>query len=383
LLPIINSILASGDELVADGQHTEPHAVIVSPTRELTQQIFDEARKFALGSVCSVAIAYGATAVFHQLKKVLAGCHILVATPGRLMDFVEKGKVSFSSVKFVVLDEGDRMLDMGFLPDMEKMMTHPSMPPVGSRQTLLFSATFPEEVQRLARKFLQDYLFLAVGIVGGACADVTQRFFQVSKFDKRTKLEEVLREDDGEYRHRPGTVHGVECSASLTLLVLADSAKVLVFVETKRNADYIAAYCAGKGFSTTSIHGDREQREREEALRDFKSGRMRVLVATAVAARGLDIKNVAHVVNFDLPKSVDEYVHRIGRTGRVGNKGKATSFYDEEQDRAIAGDLVQVLKQVTETLWSRARARSSRGSRSDWPVVAGGTGNPRLPRQRW
>ncbi|XP_049786610.1 ATP-dependent RNA helicase vasa isoform X6 [Schistocerca cancellata] len=324
LLPIINTILNDPRELVMTGQGCEPHAVILSPTRELALQIFNEARKFALGSIVKSVVVYGGTSTMHQAQQVARGCHILVATPGRLMDFLNRGRVNFQSVRFVVLDEADRMLDMGFLPDVEKMLEHPTMVPTGERQTVMVSATFPEEIQRLATKFLSNYLFLAVGIVGGACSDVEQIFYKVSKFDKRAKLQEILREEGGK--------------------------KVLVFVETKRIADFLAAFLCEAEFPTTSIHGDRLQSQREEALYDFKSGRMGILVATAVAARGLDIKNVAHVINYDLPKSIDEYVHRIGRTGRVGNRGRATSFYDPDVDAPLARDLVKILQQANQNV---------------------------------
>lgn len=155
---------------------------------------------------------------------------------------------------------------------------------------------------RYPAEFLENYIFLAIGIVGGANADVAQTVHEVEKFAKRDKLKEIIQE--------------------------AGTERTLVFVETKKSADFLAAFLSGEGFPTTSIHGDRLQRQREEALADFKAGRMSILVATAVAARGLDIKGVAHVINYDLPKTVDEYVHRIGRTGRVGNTGKATSFFD-------------------------------------------------------
>ena len=154
----------------------------------------------------------------------------------------------------------------------------------------------------LVLEFLENYLFLAIGVVGGASADVKQEFFEVKKFGKRDKVVELLRE--------------------------VGTDRTLVFVETKRSADFLATYLSVEGFPTTSIHGDRLQREREEALGYFKSGKMPILVATAVAARGLDIKGVAHLINYDMPKSIDEYIHRIGRTGRVGNTGRATSLFD-------------------------------------------------------
>lgn len=335
LLPMINLLLHDSKELIVTNEYCEPQAVIISPTRELTLQIFNEARKFSHSSIIKTVVVYGGAAVYHQAQQAMKGCHILVGTPGRLLDFVDKGQITFSSLRFLVLDEADRMLDMGFMPDIERMMGHPTMVATGERQTLMFSATFPEDIQRLAGKFLNNYLFLAVGIVGSACSDVEQHFHLVPKFEKRPKLVELISEEGG--------------------------TKILVFVQMKRTADFIAAYLSENDFPTTSIHGDRLQREREEALADFKSGRMGVLVATAVAARGLDIKNVYHVVNYDLPKSIDEYVHQIGRTGRVGNCGKATSFYDPEVDAPLARDLVKILQQANQNIpsWLEKDASSA------------------------
>ncbi|XP_069695120.1 ATP-dependent RNA helicase vasa-like [Periplaneta americana] len=335
LLPIIHMILNDPKDLIVTAEHCEPHAVIVSPTRELTLQIFNEARKFSHGSFIRTVVAYGGAASYHQAQQAAKGCHILVATPGRLLDFMDKGRITFSSLRFLVLDEADRMLDMGFMPDIERMLNHSSMVATGIRQTLMFSATFPEDIQRLAGKFLSNYLFLAVGVVGSACSDVEQNFHLVPKFEKRPKLTELIAKENGE--------------------------KTLVFVEMKRTADFIAAYLSEHDFPTTSIHGDRLQREREEALADFKNGRMAVLVATAVAARGLDIKNVSHVINYDLPKSIDEYVHRIGRTGRVGNRGKATSFYDPEMDGPLAKDLLKILQQADQEIpsWLEKEAENA------------------------
>jgi len=200
----------------------------------------------------------------------------------------------------------------------------PKKAPEGERQTLMFSATFPDEVQESAQEFLaDDYLFLTVGLVGGACSDVKQVFYEVAKFDKRSKLEELMQDPERDPKER-----------------------TLIFVQTKKNADFLATYLSGEGLPTTSIHGDRLQREREEALFDFRTGDKPILVATAVAARGLDIPNVAHVINYDMPDDVDEYVHRIGRTGRVGNLGKATSFIDTEGDGDVMPKLVDMLTKV-------------------------------------
>lgn len=184
-----------------------------------------------------------------------------MATPGRFHAYVEQDYIHFNNLRFVVLDEADRMLDMGFLPTIEKLMDYPMMPSMNNRQTLMFSATFPTEIQRLAGKFLRDYLFIRVGIVGGACQDVEQNIFKVTRYEKRNKLMEILNAGD--------------CSGTM------------VFVETKRNADFLASFLSESTYMATSIHGDRLQRQREEALADFTKGRMKLLIATSVAARGL------------------------------------------------------------------------------------------------
>ncbi|XP_040573713.1 probable ATP-dependent RNA helicase DDX4 [Lepeophtheirus salmonis] len=320
LLPIIQFILQKGEFSSASSQQ-KPSCLIVAPTRELAIQIKDEARKFSKGSMIKSVVLYGGTSVGYQCSQIVRGVDILIATPGRLLDLVSKGAVSLDAVQFFVLDEADRMLDMGFLPEVKRIVSEGNMCCKTSRQTLMFSATFPYEVQSCAAEFLNDYVFVTVGIVGGVNTDVKQDFYQVEKFKKRQKLKDIL--DD------VGTL------------------KTLVFVETKKNTDFLASWLSENNVPTTSIHGDRLQSQREQALADFRSGKYPVLVSTAVAARGLDIKGVEHVVNYDLPKTVDEYVHRVGRTGRVGNKGKATSFYDgnEPMDRTLAHELLKVLRE--------------------------------------
>ncbi|KAL0129964.1 hypothetical protein PUN28_001909 [Cardiocondyla obscurior] len=346
VVPIIHTLLETPRELVITATSCEPQAIIISPTRELTSQIHQQVKKFSLSSILRVELAYGGTSVMHQSNKVLHGCHILVATPGRLLDFIGRGKIKLSSLRFLVLDEADRMLDMGFLPDVEKIVDHETMAAAEERQTLMFSATFPNEIQELASRFLKNYLFLAVGIVGGACSDVEQNFYQASgQCEKRKLLKDLI-----EKQSQLGSIEGT-----------------LVFVEQKRHTDFIAAFLSENNFPTTSIHGDRLQREREEALNHFKRGKMLILVATAVAARGLDIKNVSHVINFDMPKTIDEYVHRIGRTGRVGNRGKATSFFDLTNDGPLTDDLVRILKQAKQPIPDWLESGGSGGSRSYMP----------------
>nr|AEX31554.1 vasa-B [Macrocentrus cingulum]AGU28210.1 vasa-s [Macrocentrus cingulum] len=324
LLPIINKLLDQNAPVETCDRGCMPQVIIMAPTRELVSQICNEAQKFARDTIIKSTACYGGVQTMYQVNKLRNGSHIIVASPGRLNDFIQRGRIMLEKIQFIVLDEADRMLDSGFLKDMESVLEHNSITPAGERQTLMFSATFDREIQNLAARFLRNYVFLTVGIVGGACADVEQVIYEVAKSEKRKKLQELLENDGG----------------------VSLKAKTLVFVETKRTADFIAAYMSDNHYPSTSIHGDREQRERETALGDFRSGRRSILVATSVAARGLDIQGVAHVINYDLPKSIDEYVHRIGRTGRVGNRGRATSFYDSDQDSAITQDLVRILTQA-------------------------------------
>lgn len=296
-----------------------PTSLILAPTRELVSQIHDEARKFAYRSWVRPCVVYGGADIGTQLRSMERGCDLLVATPGRLVDLIERGRISLANIKYLVLDEADRMLDMGFEPQIRRIVDGEDMPSVQGRQTLMFSATFPRDIQMLARDFLKDYVFLSVGRVGSTSENITQKVEYVEDPDKRSFLLDILH------------THG----AGLTL----------IFVETKRMADSLSDFLINQSFPATSIHGDRTQRERERALEMFRNGRCPILVATAVAARGLDIPNVTHVVNYDLPTDIDDYVHRIGRTGRAGNTGMSTAFFNRG-NRGIVRDLVELLKEA-------------------------------------
>ncbi|XP_009902562.1 ATP-dependent RNA helicase DDX3X [Dryobates pubescens] len=326
LLPILSQIYADGpgDALRAmkeNGRYGRrkqyPISLVLAPTRELAVQIYEEARKFAYRSRVRPCVVYGGADIGQQIRDLERGCHLLVATPGRLVDMMERGKIGLDFCKYLVLDEADRMLDMGFEPQIRRIVEQDTMPPKGVRHTMMFSATFPKEIQMLARDFLDEYIFLAVGRVGSTSENITQKVVWVEEVDKRSFLLDLL------------SATGKD---SLTL----------VFVETKKGADALEDFLFHEGYACTSIHGDRSQRDREEALHQFRSGKSPILVATAVAARGLDISNVKHVINFDLPSDIEEYVHRIGRTGRVGNLGLATSFFNERNVN-ITKDLLDLL----------------------------------------
>ncbi|CAF95815.1 unnamed protein product, partial [Tetraodon nigroviridis] len=279
-------------------------------------QAIKSSGQFAYRSRVRPCVVYGGADIGQQIRDLERGCHLLVATPGRLVDMMERGKIGLDYCNYLVLDEADRMLDMGFEPQIRRIVEQDTMPPKGIRQTMMFSATFPKEIQILARDFLEDYIFLAVGRVGSTSENITQKVVWVEELDKRSFLLDLLNATGKD---------------SLTL----------VFVETKKGADALEDFLYREGYACTSIHGDRSQRDREEALHQFRSGRCPILVATAVAARGLDISNVKHVINFDLPSDIEEYVHRIGRTGRVGFC-LATSFFNDKNSN-ITKDLLDLL----------------------------------------
>ncbi|KAJ4969998.1 hypothetical protein NE237_003097 [Protea cynaroides] len=343
--PIISGIMNGQFPQRPRGARTVyPLALILSPTRELSCQIHDEAKKFSYQTGVRVVVAYGGAPINQQLRELERGVDILVATPGRLVDLLERARVSLQMIKYLALDEADRMLDMGFEPQIRKIVEQMDMPRPGLRQTMLFSATFPKEIQRLASDFLAHYIFLAVGRVGSSTDLIIQRVEFVHESDKRSHLMDLL------HAQKANGIHGKQ---SLTL----------VFVETKKGADSLEHWLCINGFPATTIHGDRSQMEREQALRSFKSGATPILVATDVAARGLDIPHVAHVVNFDLPNDIDDYVHRIGRTGRAGKSGLATAFFNENNAsmaRALA-ELMQESNQEVPAWLSRYAARTSYG----------------------
>lgn len=337
ILPIISNLYEDGvNSRYIDNNNRvypkpSPSVLVLAPTRELASQIYDESKKFTYRGWVRPTVVYGGADISYQIREISNGCDLVVATPGRLVDLLERGKLCLKGVKYLVLDEADRMLDMGFEPQIRRIVEQEGVPEKENRVTLMFSATFPKDIQILARDFLRDYIFLSVGRVGSTSTNITQEVQYVEDVDKRSFLLDILHSD----------MEDNKCSGTLQL--------TLVFVETKRGADNLEEFLYHQGFPTTSIHGDRTQDQREKALRSFKSGATPILVATAVAARGLDIPNVKHVINFDIPTDIDDYVHRIGRTGRAGNVGKATSFFNAS-NRNIAADLSSLLKEAKQEI---------------------------------
>lgn len=349
LFPVLSESFGSGPAPLPENAHQShvkkvyPTVIILAPTRELATQIYDEAKKFTYRSWVRPMVVYGGASIDNQIKQLRYGCNLLVATPGRLTDLLERRYISLANVKYLVLDEADRMLDMGFEPQIRRIVEGSDMPSVEHRQTLMFSATFPTEIQHLASDFLKDYIFLSVGRVGSTSENITQKILYVEDFDKNDTL--------------------------LDLLAASNDGLTLIFVETKRAADSLTDFLIMEGFKATAIHGDRTQSERERALSAFRNGRANLLVATAVAARGLDIPNVTHVINYDLPNDIDDYVHRIGRTGRAGNTGVATAFFNRG-NKNVVKDLVNLLSEANQdvpsfltTIMREVSGGSARGGR--------------------
>ncbi|KAG9321302.1 hypothetical protein KVV02_007875 [Mortierella alpina] len=325
LLPILSKILAKLARLPATQANRPgarrtapaPYALIIVPTRELGIQIFDDTRRFTYKTRVRPVVIYGGAEMRQQKEQLARGCEILISTPGRLMDALERKAVSLDHVKFLVLDEADRTLDLGFEPAIRRILSMSNLTRDESLMTMMFSATFPTAIQVLARDFMKDdYCKLRIGRIGGTTTDIQQKLLYVEECDKEETLVE--------------------------LLTSLPPSRTLIFVHTKRQADYLDYVLYNQQFPCVSLHGDRNQKERELALDAFKRGISPILIATAVAARGLDIKNILHVINYDLCDDIDEYVHRIGRTGRAGHQGLATSFYNKTA-YAIAPDLTKLL----------------------------------------
>lgn len=302
-LPLLQRLAPHANSLPSPARHPV-RALLLTPTRELAVQVFESVQTYGKYLPLRAVCIYGGVPMGPQTQELLQGREIVVATPGRLLDHVESRNISFAQVSLLVLDEADRMLDMGFIPDIRRILA--LLPQV--RQSLLFSATFSDEIRKLAASMLRDPVRVEVARNNSAAETVTHRVLVVSEHDKR---------------------------AALTALLLADPRQALVFVNTKFGASRLAVHLARQGIQADAIHGDKSQQQRTEALEAFKRGEVRVLVATDVAARGLDIEDLPFVVNFELPGNAEDYVHRIGRTGRAGKSGEAMSLMDAGEEKRL------------------------------------------------
>ncbi|KTW30302.1 ATP-dependent RNA helicase DBP2 [Pneumocystis carinii B80] len=294
-----------------------PIVLVLAPTRELAVQIQTECAKYGKSSRIRSACIYGGVPRGPQIRELASGIEICIATPGRLLDMLESGKTNLRRVTYLVLDEADRMLDMGFEPQIRKIVDQ--IRP--DRQTLMWSATWPKDVQKLAHDYLKDFIQVNVGSLDlNVNLDIKQIVEICSEYDKRGKLIKHLESamEDNENR-------------------------ILIFVSTKRIADDITKYLRQDGWPALAIHGDKQQSERDWVLNEFKTGKSPIMVATDVASRGIDIKDVKYVINYDYPNSSEDYIHRIGRTGRAGAKGTAVTLFTTDNARQ-ARDLLMVLR---------------------------------------
>ena len=302
VLPILNKLL--------DGPRGMPRALIVTPTRELAEQIHQVVRALSVGTKLRSATIYGGVTASRQIKALRDGAEILVACPGRLLDLIQQRHAKMERIEILVLDEADRMFDMGFLPDVKRIIK--AVPE--RRQTMLFSATFPAEVEILAKTSLVEPQKIAMGISKPANT-VAHALYPVPQHLKSALL--------------------------LKLLKQTDTDSVLIFTRTKHRADKLARQIAHAGHRVTSLHSNRTQGQREQALSGFKSGHFPIMVATDIAARGLDIDSISHVINFDMPDTADAYIHRIGRTGRAQKTGDAFTLVTDEDE-----DLIKKLERI-------------------------------------
>lgn len=336
-LPVLHRIMPFASHSTSPARHPV-RALILTPTRELADQVAENVERYCSTSALRSTAIYGGVDIRPQRDELRQGCELLIATPGRLLDHLEQKNVNLNQVGVLVLDEADRMLDMGFMPDLERIVSY--LPK--QRQNLLFSATFSPDIRKLARSILNHPVEITVANNNQTADTVTQIVYQVNAQDKR--------------------------SALLYLLMTHYSEQVIVFANTKLEVNRLSRFLVQEGISAEPIHGDRSQFERTKTLEDFKAAKVQVLVATDVAARGLDVAGLPCVINYDLPFNPEDYVHRIGRTGRAGAKGTAIAFYDEAEESMLLANIQELVKQdlqlaqltIPETFLERAKEQPRR-----------------------
>ncbi len=312
-LPIIQLLLAHASSSMSPARHPV-RALILTPTRELAVQVADNVKAYSRHTPLRSTVVFGGMDMKGQTAILKSGVEIVIATPGRLLDHIEQKNVSLSQVQMLVMDEADRMLDMGFLPDLQRIIN--LLPK--KRQNLMFSATFSPEIKKLANSFLDQPVLIETARSNATAEKVTQIVYKVEEEQKRDVVEFLIRE--------------------------RQLKQVIIFSNTKIGASRLSRHLEQTGIKASAIHGDKTQQERMAALEAFKQGEVEVLVATDVAARGLDISDLPCVINYDLPYNAEDYVHRIGRTGRAGASGDALSVYTEKDERLLL-DIEKLIKQ--------------------------------------
>ena len=288
-----------------------PRSLVLEPTRELAAQVAENFEVYGKYHNLNHALLVGGESMAEQKKILEQGVDVLIATPGRLLDLFDRGSILLNDIKILVIDEADRMLDMGFIPDIEKVVS--LIPPM--RQTLLFSATMPPEIKKLTEKFLSNPKEISVAAAASPAETVEQFLVNVAPKDKNNTLDKLLKQEDVK--------------------------NAFVFCNRKKDVDMLAKWLKSKGYAASPLHGDMPQVKRTETLQDFKDDKVILLVCSDVAARGLDVKGVSHVFNYDVPMNSDDYVHRIGRTGRAGEKGRAWMLASDRDEKFL--DSIQKL----------------------------------------
>ncbi len=315
-LPLLQKMMKHETASMSPARHPV-RALVITPTRELADQVANNVKTYAKHTQLRAAVVFGGIDMKPQTLELKRGVEVLIATPGRLLDHIEAKNCVLNQVEYVVLDEADRMLDIGFLPDLQRILSY--LPK--TRQTLLFSATFSPEIRKLATSYLQDPITVEVARANATATNVEQRFYSVDEDDKRAVVRQLIK------------------TRALT--------QALVFVNSKLGAARLARSFERDGLKTAALHGDKSQDERLKSLEAFKRGEVDVLVATDVAARGLDIADLPAVFNFDVPYNAEDYVHRIGRTGRAGASGLAVTLVDRDDVRLV-GDIERLIKKKIE-----------------------------------
>ncbi|HET9641884.1 MAG TPA: DEAD/DEAH box helicase [Burkholderiaceae bacterium] len=315
-LPLLQKMLQHETASMSPARHPV-RALVLAPTRELADQVAANVKAYARYTQLRVAVVFGGIDMKPQTEELRRGVEVLIATPGRLLDHIEAKNAVLNQVEYVVLDEADRMLDIGFLPDLQRILNY--LPQ--QRQTLLFSATFSPEIRKLAQSYLQDPVTVEVARPNATASTVEQRFYSVAEDDKRRAVRELLKS--------------------------RELSQAIVFVNSKLGAARLARAFERDGLKTAALHGDKSQDERLKSLDAFKRGEVELLVATDVAARGLDIADLPAVFNLDVPFNAEDYVHRIGRTGRAGASGLAVTLVTRDDSRLVA-DIERLIKRKIE-----------------------------------